>query len=185
MDNTEYVWARTFPSLFIPIYVNGKWVIRHDYTGTSFIRDYEITFNEWAEYQMWRSDGMPASHPTFSIVVYNHKIRHLLQGQGKHALNISGLNPNMKADDFLRMRNEDVRPLKKKVKISKKQKNKKQLQNKVAKDSDCKKNESQNNINNKKEHDKDAVNDSVNNNKRKRQGCYKYIINGLLRSEYV
>ena len=168
MDDTEYVWARTFPSLFIPIYVNGKWVIRHDYTGTSFIRDYEITFNEWAEYQMWRSDGMPASHPTFSIVVYNHKIRHLLQGQGKHALNISGLNPNMKADDFLRMRNEDVRPLKKKVKISKKQKNKKQLQKKVAKDSDCKKNESQNNINNKKEHDKDAVNDSVNNNKRKR-----------------
>ena len=27
MNNTEYVWARTFPSLFIPIYVNGEWVI--------------------------------------------------------------------------------------------------------------------------------------------------------------
>ena len=57
---------------------------------------------------MWRSDGMPASHPTFSIVTYNHKIRHLLQGQGRHALNMSGLDPNMKAHDFLRMRNEDV-----------------------------------------------------------------------------
>ena len=125
MNNTEYVWARTFPSLFIPIYINGDWVIRHDYTGTSTIRDFEITFNEWAEYQMWRSDGMPASHPTFSIVIYNHKLRHLLQGQGKHALNISGLDPNMKADDFLRMRNEDVRLIKKKAKISKKQKTKK------------------------------------------------------------
>ena len=43
---------------------------------------------------MWRSDGITASHPTFSLVIYNHKIKTSLQGQGQFVINTSEMDPS-------------------------------------------------------------------------------------------
>ena len=33
MATTKYVWARAFPTVFYPIFYNGKWVIHHNISG--------------------------------------------------------------------------------------------------------------------------------------------------------
>lgn len=43
---------------------------------------------------MWRSDGRPAKHPTFALVLHNHMTRTALQGQGRFSLNTSDMDPN-------------------------------------------------------------------------------------------
>ena len=49
---------------------------------------------------MWRSDGIPASHPTFSLVLYNHKIRDSLHKQGRFVLNSSDIDLNTTLDEI-------------------------------------------------------------------------------------
>ena len=77
MNTERYVWAQSFPTLFIPrcVMIDKKpvWRIFHDMTGWEGPREKHVDFNEWIEYQMWRSDGAPAAHPTFALVLLNHK----------------------------------------------------------------------------------------------------------------
>ena len=74
MNTTPYAWSRAFPSIFIPIYAffNGqyRWIINGDITGFNGIRDKRVKVTQWQEYLMWRSDGIPSSHPIFSLVLY-------------------------------------------------------------------------------------------------------------------
>lgn len=97
MNKTKYAWARAFPTVFIPAYIQTdentwEWVILHDITGWKTARDKALTFSQWSNYLMWRSDGVPASHPTFALVLRNHKIKCQLQQQGSYVLNTSGID---------------------------------------------------------------------------------------------
>lgn len=106
MDNTPFAWARAFPTVFIPQYRNGRWIILHDITGCfdmDGVRDTTVDFNNWMNFMMFRSDGIPASHPTFSLVTHNHKMKKQLQGQGRHVLNTSNMDPNLTAEKLVEM----------------------------------------------------------------------------------
>ena len=106
MSTTPFAWARAFPTVFIPTYVDGEWKIFHDITGCfdmDGIRDKSVKLKDWLEFLMYCSDGVPAAHPTFSLVAWNHKLKQQLQGQGHYTLNTSGLDPNMLGDQFLKM----------------------------------------------------------------------------------
>ena len=43
---------------------------------------------------MWWLDGIPASHPTLSLVIYNHKIKTILQRQGQFMINTYEIDPS-------------------------------------------------------------------------------------------
>ena len=106
MDITPFSWSRAFPTLFIPTYFNSKWVIQHDISGCMNIcdaREKEVKFKEWLQFMMFRSDGAPASHPTFALVAMNHKMKQQLQGQGQFALHTSDMNPNMTGEELLKI----------------------------------------------------------------------------------
>ena len=47
----------------------------------------------WIEYLIWRSDGLPINHPTFKLVVDNHKVRNQLHILGSVCLNTEKINP--------------------------------------------------------------------------------------------
>ncbi|KAL7537702.1 hypothetical protein ACHAXR_008006, partial [Thalassiosira sp. AJA248-18] len=104
MNTTRYAWARAFPTVFIPRYasINGEmcWRIFHDWTAWEGPRDKDVDFNSWCEYQMWRSDGVPASHPTFALVLYNHKLKNSLQGQGRFVVQNSGVDMTTTCEDI-------------------------------------------------------------------------------------
>ena len=56
---------------------------------------------------MWRSDGIPASHPTFSIVLYNHKVNSSLQNQGQYVVNIANVHPSVAVNNIKNDKNDD------------------------------------------------------------------------------
>ena len=99
MNKTPYAWVRTFPTVYMPHYINhnGKmqWVILHDITGHEGPRQKTVSFNKWYEYQMWQSDGVPTAHSTFSLVLYNHKVKNSLQKQGQFVVNTSDMDPTI------------------------------------------------------------------------------------------
>jgi hypothetical protein len=101
MNKTTYTWGRAFPTVFQPVFTSStsstelpRWMILHDMTGYHKARDKSVKPQQWYEYLMCRSDGIPAEHPTFSLVLYNHKLKNSLQKQGHFVLNISNMDPN-------------------------------------------------------------------------------------------
>ena len=52
------------------------------------------------EYFMWRSDDSPTSHPTFTLVLYNKKVRNQLQKLGSVYLNTENINPYITVHDL-------------------------------------------------------------------------------------
>ena len=44
---------------------------------------------------MWGSDGRPASHPVFPLVLYNHKVRDSLHSQGRFVLTSCDIDVNL------------------------------------------------------------------------------------------
>ena len=98
MNSTPFAWSRAFPTIFIPTYININgdftWTIHGDITRSTFTCDKKINPNHWYEYLMWRSDGIPSSHPTFSLTLYNQKNCNSLQKQGRFVLNGSGIGIN-------------------------------------------------------------------------------------------
>lgn len=94
MNKISYAWARAFPTLFIPTWDEhvGEWRIYHDITGWGGLRDQGIKFVDWCDYLMWRSDGRCVSHPTFALVLSNHKMKEQCQKQGSYVLNTSGMD---------------------------------------------------------------------------------------------
>ena len=113
MSTTPYAWARAFPSLFIPTYTKVdnemKWVIFHDVTGVPFARERNVPMLRWYEYMMWRSDGRPTEHPTFSLVLYNHKTKMALQKQGSYCINTSEIDPNITMEEIRNSTNDSER----------------------------------------------------------------------------
>ena len=111
MNTTPFVWARAFPSLFIPVYkcINGtyRWSIFSDITAFSCNRDKSVKKNQWYEYLMWRSDGRPAAHPVFPLVLYNHKVRDALHRQGRFVLNSSDIDVNLSLEEIKDAQNGD------------------------------------------------------------------------------
>ena len=91
MNSQPYAWSLAFPTLFIPTYVKVgdhiEWKIFHDITGWEGPREKPVKKNQWHEHLMWRSDGRPAAHPTFSLVLYNAKVKNYLQRQGQYLIN--------------------------------------------------------------------------------------------------
>ena len=64
---------------------------------------------------MWRSDSLPISHPTFALVLYNHKIHNQLQKFGSLFLNTEDINPYTTVDDLKQLwaNNGDCKKLQK------------------------------------------------------------------------
>ena len=83
MNKTQFVWARAFLNCYIPSYTckNGQiqWVITSNITGFNGLRERNMKFNDWLHHQIWRSDGLPAKHPTWSICMLNHRMKTALQ----------------------------------------------------------------------------------------------------------
>ena len=82
-----------------------------------------MLFDTWIKYQMSRDDGFPAKHPTFCLVLNNHKIRCQLQVQGRVVFNTSNLDANMSAKELSvvlkdAVNNGGVATVKKKIKDS-------------------------------------------------------------------
>ena len=117
MNKTRFAWARAFPTIFQPEYIDGKWTIRHDITGSVTVRERNVNQNDWMIYLMWRSDGLPTSHPTFALVLYNHKVRNQLQKLGSVCLNSENINPYTTVDDLklLWANDDDRKKLQKKL----------------------------------------------------------------------
>jgi hypothetical protein len=101
MSNTPYAWARAFPTLFIPEYIpisssDYAWVIRHEITGWHKSRgDKKVDTSKWYQYMMWRHDGAPAKHATFSLALFNYKTSIALQQVGRHVINTSSIDPTI------------------------------------------------------------------------------------------
>jgi len=85
--------------LFIPEFVympekgNWRWIIRHDLTGWSDIREKKIEPLKWFEQEMWRYDA--------ALVLYNYKTSKALQSQGVYAVNTSDIDPNMTVQSII------------------------------------------------------------------------------------
>jgi hypothetical protein len=112
MNTQKYAWALAFPTLFIPSFVpvddHMKWRIFHDITGWEGPREKPVKKNIWYEHLMWRSDGRPAAHPTFSLVLYNYKVKNYLQRQGQFLINISDFDPGTTVEDIRAANNDNA-----------------------------------------------------------------------------
>jgi hypothetical protein len=113
MSKTPYAWARAFPTVFIPEYIpvsssEYAWVIRHDITGWYKIRDKKVDSTRWYEYMMWRHDGLPAKHPTFSLALYNYKTSISLQQVGRHVINTSSIDPTITIGELRNADDDDT-----------------------------------------------------------------------------
>ena len=94
MNKTTFSWVRSFPTVFSTEYIDDKLIIRYDIIGSVFIRDRNVKRKDWKENLMWRSDGIPSSHPTFALVLYNQKVRNQLHKLGNMCLNTKYIDPN-------------------------------------------------------------------------------------------
>eukprot|EP00957_Ditylum_brightwellii_P126034 9608195-Ditylum_brightwellii.AAC.1 len=101
MDKTPYAWALAFPTVFLPCYMNGKWVIPGDYTCWLTTCDKSIWKKERYHWLTWRSDGRAIGHPALCLVLHNHRRRKALQGQGYVALRSEDIDCKMTAEEFL------------------------------------------------------------------------------------
>ena len=111
MNTTPYAWARAFPTVFMPVYTHFKgemrWVILNDITGSHRLREKLVSIQKWYNYTMWKSDGLPASHPTFLLVLYNHKMQNSLQSQGRFTINMSDNDPTTTLDSIWNAQDDD------------------------------------------------------------------------------
>ena len=92
MNKTRFSWKRAFPTIFQPEYIEGKWNIVHDITRSITVREMNVNQNDWMGYLMWRSDGLPTSHPIFALIIYNHNVRNQLHKLGSVYLNTEDIN---------------------------------------------------------------------------------------------
>ena len=50
MNKNDFAWVRNFPTVFPSEYIDGKWIIRYDITGSISIRDRNVKQIDWMEY---------------------------------------------------------------------------------------------------------------------------------------
>ena len=80
----------------------------HDITGCVFIRDRNVNEKDWMESLMWRSDGIPSSHPTFALVLYNYKVRNQLHELWSVYFNTEDIDPNSNIQELQNLwKNDD------------------------------------------------------------------------------
>ena len=46
MNKTRFAWAREFPTIYQPEYIEGKWTIRHDIIGFISVRERNVNQND-------------------------------------------------------------------------------------------------------------------------------------------
>ena len=111
MNSMPYAWARAFPTVFMPHYIfhegRYQWVILYDITGHDGLWYKKPPINKWYEYLIWQSDGIPASHHAFALVLHNHKMKNSLQKQGQFVVNTSNIDPNIMVSDIKNAKKED------------------------------------------------------------------------------
>ena len=95
--------SKSIPNNFQPEYIERKWTIRHDITGSVIVREINVKQNDWIKYLIWGSDGLPNSHPTFILVLYNHNVRNQLHKLGSVSLNIEDINTYTTVHDFSKL----------------------------------------------------------------------------------
>ena len=68
---------------------------------------------------MWRSDGLPTSHPISSLVLYNHTVRNQLHKLESACLNTKDINPYSTVPDLKQLwyNDDDHRKLQRKLTI--------------------------------------------------------------------
>ena len=49
MNKTTFAWARAFLTVSPPAYIDGKWIIRYDITGSVSVRDRNVKQKDWME----------------------------------------------------------------------------------------------------------------------------------------
>ncbi len=112
INTKPFAWARAFPTLSIPTCIkildHWEWRIFHDPTGWGTPRDKTVKMKLWYEYMMWHSDGQPAAHPMFALVLYNHNIKNQLQPQIHYLLNTSVIDPNLAILEICTAQNDDI-----------------------------------------------------------------------------
>ena len=59
-----------------------------------------MNINRLVTHQSWRSDGVPSSHPTWSIVVYNNRMQMKLQRQGSFVRSNTEVDPTTTIDEI-------------------------------------------------------------------------------------
>ena len=66
---------------------------------------------------MWRSGALPTSHPTFALVLYNHKVRNQLHKLGRVCLNTQDINPYITGPNLKQLwsNNDDRKKLRRKL----------------------------------------------------------------------
>ena len=65
---------------------------------------------DWMEYSMWRSDEIPSSHLTFTLVLYKLNIRNQLHKLRKMCLNTEDIDPNAGIQELQNLwKNDDDR----------------------------------------------------------------------------
>jgi hypothetical protein len=100
MKSTPWAWSMSFPTLFPPTLVNGKWAIMGDPTAFMGDRDQSPTLKEWAQWMMWRSDGSPAKHSTFALILNAEISQSQLRSQGNVFLHRMDIPPSMTVEEF-------------------------------------------------------------------------------------
>jgi hypothetical protein len=74
-----------------------------DITGSTGMRDSEVNWDEWCRGLMWRSDGVPAKHPTFALVLLNDTNRNRLMNRGRYAITSDDVvDADMTSEEFLK-----------------------------------------------------------------------------------
>jgi hypothetical protein len=100
MKSTPWAWVMSFPTLFPPSIVNGKWMMLGDPTAFDGDRDQTPSLKEWAEWMMWRNDGSPAKHPTFALILNAEISQSQLRSQGNVFLHRMDISPTMTVEEF-------------------------------------------------------------------------------------
>ena len=99
MFRTPYAWAKAFPTVFIPTMIDGTWEILGDMTGDRQLEERDRpAIQEWVRYLMWRSDGVPASHPILPLVLHSQIQSQQLMGQGRAFLTVESRSSDPNAD---------------------------------------------------------------------------------------
>ena len=102
MRKTPWAWANAFPTLFPPTYAKGEWRVCGDPFGVPLggLRQRIVTLSEWGKYCMWRSDGRPAEHPTFALVLHGVTSQGQLHGQGQAYVKRANVPVGMTLKEF-------------------------------------------------------------------------------------
>jgi hypothetical protein len=87
MFKEPYAWSKAFPTVFRPtLHPDGKVCVHGDFSSWDGDCERSFDHHSWAKWLLQRGNGVPASHPIFSLVLHNEMHQKSLQQQGYHAL---------------------------------------------------------------------------------------------------